>query len=191
MPSAQTSGSTRRSPILIAAIATAAALAIAAVIVLLILNDDEDPAATPPTDGPSTAIGSRPGSQVTATTPPTAAPPGVTWALVGQAAVPASASEGPARTSGCTASGFAHTPVGALIAAAQISTRSGYYAGRSCWEPTINSQVHRVSRPGSAPVPVVVGYAVLDDVLEGCGVPGVGAGQFAQGVEPGQEVRFG
>jgi hypothetical protein len=27
-----------------------------------------------------------------------------------------------------------------LIAAAQISTRAGFYAGRSCWEPTITNQ---------------------------------------------------
>jgi hypothetical protein len=141
MTSAQTSGSTRRSPALVAAIAAAAALAITAVIVLLILQDDRDPAVAPSATGPgTTAAESTSGPPAAAATPPTAAPPGVTWALVGQAAVPASASEGPARLSGCVASGFAHTPTGALIAAAQISTRSGYSAGRSCWEPTITGQ---------------------------------------------------
>jgi len=141
MKPAQTSGSTRWSPAFIAAIAVAAALAIAAVIVLLVLKDDNNPAAAPATTGPGTTA-SEPtsGPAAAAATPPTAAPPGVTWTLVGQSAVPASASEGPTRMAGCVASGFAHTPTGALIAAAQISTRSGYYAGRSCWEPTITGQ---------------------------------------------------
>lgn len=141
MTSTQTSASTRRSPALIAVIAAAAALAVTAVIVLLILQNDNNPTAAPPTTGPSTAAAvSTSGPAAAAATPPTAAPPGVTWALVGQTAVPASATEGPAHMSGCVASGFAHTPTGALIAAAQVSTRSGFYAGRSCWEPTITGQ---------------------------------------------------
>ncbi|HCT80704.1 MAG TPA: hypothetical protein DGT23_29880 [Micromonosporaceae bacterium] len=71
---------------------------------------------------------------------PTTAPAGISWALVGQSAVPVSGTDGPAQVGGCRASGYAHTPVGALIAAAQISTRSGYSAGRQCWEPALTGQ---------------------------------------------------
>ncbi|MEU8048079.1 hypothetical protein AB0B71_28530 [Micromonospora echinofusca] len=70
---------------------------------------------------------------------PTAPPADVRWELVGQTAVPVSASSGPSRT-GETAAGYAHTPEGALIAAAQISTRAAYSAGRQSWEPTIQQQ---------------------------------------------------
>jgi hypothetical protein len=64
----------------------------------------------------------------------------VTWQLVGQAAVPASTSAGPFRTGGGTASGYAHTPTGALIAAVQLDVRSGIETGRNSWEPTITQQ---------------------------------------------------
>ncbi|MEU8052135.1 hypothetical protein [Micromonospora haikouensis] len=71
---------------------------------------------------------------------PTSAPSDVTWELVGQTAVPVSASAGPRTRDGGVASGFAHTPVGALVAAAQITIRSGFSAGRASWEPTIQRQ---------------------------------------------------
>ncbi|PWU52736.1 hypothetical protein DLJ47_17950 [Micromonospora sp. S4605] len=71
---------------------------------------------------------------------PTTAPAGVQWELVGPLAVPASATAGPKQITGTSASGFAHTPEGALIAAAQISTRASYSLGRDYWEPTIESQ---------------------------------------------------
>ncbi|MEU4778278.1 hypothetical protein [Micromonospora sp. NPDC023633] len=70
---------------------------------------------------------------------PTAPPADVRWELFGQTAVPVSASAGPSRT-GETASGYAHTPEGALIAAAQISKRAAHSAGRQSWEPTIQQQ---------------------------------------------------
>jgi len=71
---------------------------------------------------------------------PSAAPAGVTWKLVGQVAVPFSASDGPAKATATQEFGFARTPVGALIAAAQISTRAGYSAGRDSWEATLLNQ---------------------------------------------------
>jgi hypothetical protein len=71
---------------------------------------------------------------------PTTAPAGVTWRLVGQVAVPFSTSAGPRTVTATTASGYAHTPVGALIAAAQLSTRSGLDTGRASYDPTIEHQ---------------------------------------------------
>lgn len=71
---------------------------------------------------------------------PTAAPSDVTWQPMGQTAVPVSKSAGPFQITDTTASGFAHTATGALIAAAQLTFRSDFYAGRSVWEPTITRQ---------------------------------------------------
>ncbi|MEV4649046.1 hypothetical protein [Saccharopolyspora sp. NPDC049357] len=53
---------------------------------------------------------------------PTAAPP-VQWELVQRIAVPVSAEAGPYVHNGAVASGFQRSPVGALVAATQISTR--------------------------------------------------------------------
>ncbi|GAA0710900.1 hypothetical protein Drose_24900 [Dactylosporangium roseum] len=71
---------------------------------------------------------------------PTAPPDDVSWQLFGQVAVPVSATDGPRRITETTASGYAHTPTGALTAAAQLMTRAGYYNGRRVWEPTITEQ---------------------------------------------------
>lgn len=94
---------------------------------------DGTPSASPVT----TESGPR---QTLPTTPPTTAPTGVRWELVGPLAVPVSATAGPNQVTETTASGFAHTPEGALIAAAQISMRSSYSLGREYWEPTIERQ---------------------------------------------------
>jgi hypothetical protein len=90
------------------------------------------------TAGPSTGGGTSTAAPPTAI--PTIAPAGVTWSLVGQSAVPVSRSAGPREVTPTTATGFAHSPEGALIAAAQLSIRAGYSAGRKSWEPTITNQ---------------------------------------------------
>ncbi|MBW4700319.1 hypothetical protein [Micromonospora sp. RL09-050-HVF-A] len=114
-------------------------LVVGAIIAVSTLTDDgtgttgKAPSASPPS-ADSTA------PQALPTVVPTTAPSGVRWELVGQNAVPVSASAGPARLSGGTAAGYAHTPEGALIAAAQLSVRAGYSAGRQSWEPTIEQQ---------------------------------------------------
>jgi len=74
------------------------------------------------------------------TTVPTS-PPAVRWELFGQVALPYSDTAGPARVTKTTASGFAHTPTGALIAGAHIATRSGSSAGRAAWHPTVTEQM--------------------------------------------------
>lgn len=71
---------------------------------------------------------------------PTTAPQGVRWELVRSLPVPVSDTAGPTQLTGTTAAGFAHTPEGALIAAAQISTRASYSLGREHWEPTLEHQ---------------------------------------------------
>ena len=71
---------------------------------------------------------------------PTAAPSGVTWQLLGQVALPCSESAGPRRVTASTASGYAHTPTGALIAAAQLGTRASLSSGRDSYESTVERQ---------------------------------------------------
>jgi hypothetical protein len=93
-----------------------------------------------PTDGPTTGNVAESPADPGPTTVPTVAPQGVTWQLFGQVAVPYSDSAGPRRVTTSTASGYAHTPIGALIAAAQISTRSGFSNGRDVWEPVVTEQ---------------------------------------------------
>ncbi|WP_432832721.1 hypothetical protein [Dactylosporangium sp. CA-092794] len=70
----------------------------------------------------------------------TSAPPDVTWQLVGQVALPVSPSAGPFQVTATTATGYAHTPTGSLVAAAQIATRAMSVGGRDVWEPTILRQ---------------------------------------------------
>ncbi|MGC4897027.1 hypothetical protein [Micromonospora sp. DT31] len=96
---------------------------------------------------------------------PTTAPAGVRWELLGQVAVPISSSAGPTRVSGATAAGYAHTPEGALIAAAQLSTRAGFSSGRDSWEPTISQQFE----PGADRDRLL---AVLRDVQDAPAQPG-------------------
>jgi hypothetical protein len=54
----------------------------------------------------------------------TTAPTGVTWELFQGVALPVSRTDGPTRVDGPVYSGFSRTPVGALLADAQISYRS-------------------------------------------------------------------
>ncbi|MEV0005859.1 hypothetical protein AB0H28_26740 [Micromonospora sp. NPDC050980] len=127
-------------PAFIGSAALALIIIIAGVLIAITSRDGEggDIASTPPPATPTSDGGTPP--QALPTAVPTTAPAGVRWELVGQVAVPASSSAGPARVSGATAAGYAHTPEGALIAAAQLSTRAGFSAGRDSWEPTITQQ---------------------------------------------------
>ncbi|MEU1249200.1 hypothetical protein [Micromonospora arida] len=117
------------------------AIVVIAAVLLAIARGGEDevdatgttPFATFVPDGATTA-------QTLATTVPIAPPAGVRWELVGQTAVPVSATAGPTRVAGGTAASYAHTPDGALIAAAQLMIRSAASAGRDCWEPTVQRQ---------------------------------------------------
>jgi hypothetical protein len=108
-------------------------------IVIAITRDGSD-LAPPLSAGPVAPTGDDNTPTALPTKIPTKAPAGVTWQLVGQSAVPVSKTVGPRTITETTASGFAHTPEGALIAAAQLAIRGGYSAGRKSWEPTITKQ---------------------------------------------------
>lgn len=111
-------------------------------VVVLLPSPGSSPETTSPTGGATTASTATGGvsGEALPTVVPTVAPSDVTWQLVGQSAVPVSASAGPRSVTGGTASGYAHTPQGALVAAAQLSTRAGFSAGKKSWEPTITKQ---------------------------------------------------
>jgi hypothetical protein len=72
------------------------------------------PAALPPRSASTSRL---------AVSPPTAVPAGISWSLYQSVALPSSPTAGPVTFNGDIATGYAHTPVGALIAAANISTR--------------------------------------------------------------------
>lgn len=72
---------------------------------------------------------------------PSTAPDDVTWTALGQRILPYSKTAGPANVTATTATGYAHTPTGALIAAAQISSRSGLSAGKDIYEPAVLNQM--------------------------------------------------
>lgn len=67
----------------------------------------------PPSDGPDRTI-------------PRAAPAGVTWSMFRSSILPLSVTVGPTRADGDVVRCFQHSPVGALIATAQISSRYAF-----------------------------------------------------------------
>ena len=81
------------------------------------------PGSTAGDSGAGTASTLTTGAADTDQTVPTAAPRAVTWQVWHAVLLPFSASAGPAHVRGQAAYGFAHTPVGALIAAAQAGSR--------------------------------------------------------------------
>jgi hypothetical protein len=131
-------------PGFIAAGALLAMVVIAGVVVALLPSPGARPNAGPTGTGapttPATGGGTAPAPTDLPTDIPTVAPAGVSWQLVGLEAVPTSASAGPYRVSGGTASGYAHTPTGALVAIAQLAVRAAPESGQGSWEPTITQQ---------------------------------------------------
>lgn len=121
-----------------AAAALVAVVVIVAVVIALTTHGSNS--TSPPVIGTTGSGGGGGSPIVAATAVPTAAPAGIAWRLFGQVALPYSTSAGPNTVTATTASGYEHSPVGALIAAAQLSTRSGLSSGRSSYDPTIENQ---------------------------------------------------
>ncbi len=106
----------------IAAVVALALLLGVSLFALLGRGDDGGPAVASPGAAPSTAAGG--GTTPEVPEPLTAAPSGVTWELFEGVAVPSSKTDGPMRVDGPVHAGFSQTPTGALLADAQISTRT-------------------------------------------------------------------
>jgi hypothetical protein len=121
----------------IAAAVIVGLIVIAGVMVAVLPSPDSDDGQQPPPTASATGSAS---PEPLPTTVPTAAPADVTWNLLGQVALPYSRSAGPREVNATTASGYAHTPTGALIAAAQLSTRAALSSGKEVYEPTITRQ---------------------------------------------------
>jgi hypothetical protein len=125
---------------------------------------------------------------------PTSPPSDVTWQTLGKSAVPVSRSAGPFRVNDKTAAGYAHTPVGAIVAAAQLGLRSDFYAGRPIWEATITEQFvpgrnrdrllermrSRAPEPAGAPLTQIAGFLYqaysADTAVIGLMFQAIGAG---------------
>ena len=76
-----------------------------------------------PAAGASSRATGRAGPTDTDQRVPTTTPRGVNWSLYDGVALPFSAAAGPTRFEGPVAAGYAHTPLGALLAAGQIGVR--------------------------------------------------------------------
>ncbi|MFF5264585.1 hypothetical protein ACFY4C_37155 [Actinomadura viridis] len=131
-----------RSPLAI--VASAAFLAIVVVGAAgIVLSDGED---KPPT-APEASINAGPGRQQVAGCRPTdtdqripqTTPTGISWQMLGAKPLPYSATAGPmvVEPSG-VARCYAHTPLGALLAATQLTTR---YWGAPDWRQVVRRQV--------------------------------------------------
>jgi hypothetical protein len=117
-----------------------AVLVIAAAVAIAVWPSDNGPHTAAPTPAGTSPAGDTTPTSVLPTAIPSHPPADVTWQLVGQSAVPVSRSAGPHSVAGGTASGYAHTPSGALIAAAQLLIRAGHSAGKASWEPSVIQQ---------------------------------------------------
>ncbi|MGH3529884.1 MAG: hypothetical protein ACRDQ6_21660, partial [Pseudonocardiaceae bacterium] len=94
---------------------------------------------TPPLASSSPGAIAPPDAQLDQTVP-TSPPASVRWELYQRVALPYSATAGPQTIDGSVARGYAHTPTGALIAAAQIPSRSLLSPGDS-WRQVVEQQV--------------------------------------------------
>jgi hypothetical protein len=84
-------------------------------------KDDPGSAAQPPAPQSSAPASNCPSDAEQSV--PTAAPPGLRWEPLGPVTLPYSSTAGPCKVTATTAAGYAHTPTGALIAAAQVTGR--------------------------------------------------------------------
>jgi len=119
-------GSMWSSPSFLAALIVVLVLIAAAVAAVVNHTGGDTPAAalTTPTTAPSgtAGAGTTTAPAVADTTIPTVAPV-TAWADYHGVLIPTSATAGPARVTGDVASGFAHSPTGALLAATQLPVR--------------------------------------------------------------------
>lgn len=131
----------RRTRALVGTVA-AVVLGLAVVVVGLVVavGHRGDPASGPAAVVTIPAGGSAAGTAASETAG-SAAPEDVTWSTVAGARVPVSPTAGPRDTTSGRARGFAHTPLGAVLAAANISVRLSPQTGPDVFEPTLHEQV--------------------------------------------------
>lgn len=127
---------------LLAAAGFLALVVLLALLALIRAATDDSPAATPT---PTTAKASGPPAGApcptdTATAVPTKQLAGLRWERLGPVLLPYSASAGPCTVTATTAAGYAHTPAGAILAAAQIGSRTSITTPLAVATDTIEQQ---------------------------------------------------
>ncbi|BAL86498.1 hypothetical protein AMIS_12780 [Actinoplanes missouriensis 431] len=129
---------------LLAAAAFFVILLVCGVLAVIRSLDGDDPEAsrpaTPAPSAPSASAAALCPSD-TATTVPTTRLPDLRWEQLGPLHLPYSASAGPCQVTETTAAGFAHTPAGAIVAAAQITSRTSITTPLTVATETIEQQV--------------------------------------------------
>ncbi|MGB6162255.1 MAG: hypothetical protein WCF33_01520 [Pseudonocardiaceae bacterium] len=114
-------------------------LVVLAGLVVALFGGGHHTAATPPPVFPLPAAIAPPEPQLDQSVP--TSPPGdVRWELYQREALPYSATAGPRTITGSVARGYAHTPTGALIAAAQIPHRM-LLSSADTWRQVVEQQV--------------------------------------------------
>lgn len=135
----------RRTATVLTAVAAALLVLVAVVAGLLVaLGHRDSPAAQPTSGDPVRPAASPTGPTMpilTANPTTSATADQLSWVTVAGARVPVSATAGPRDTTEGRARGFAHTPTGAVLAAAHISVRLSAQAGPSVFDATLREQV--------------------------------------------------
>jgi hypothetical protein len=136
----------RRTGAIVAVAALVLLVTAAAVAGLVVaLGHRASPVSQPAPPGPgSTPAGYSSTAPAASAAPGSTASPavgGLSWTTVAGAKVPVSGPDGPRDTSNGRARGFAHTPMGAVLAAAHISLRLSAQVGPAVFEPTLAGQV--------------------------------------------------
>jgi len=116
-------GSVWSSPSFLAALVVVLVLVAAAVTAVVNHHGGDNPTSAPTATSPGTSSTGTPTSPVVLDTVIPTAAPVTAWADYHGVLIPTSATAGPARVSGDVASGFAHSPTGALLAATQLPVR--------------------------------------------------------------------
>lgn len=102
-------------------------------------HDAGPPAAQSPSNSPRPSASGYSSVAPVDQTVPTSPPPGVHWDLFHGVALPTSSAAGPSHSDEAMASGFAHSPTGALIASQQIETRA-FLAPGAGWRKVARAQ---------------------------------------------------
>lgn len=119
-----------------AAFAVLVVLALVGVLIATSGGPNQRPGTPPTAEQPPS--GPQPDPDAADQTVPTAAPANVQWHLFHTVALPQSATAGPRQVTDSTAAGYAHSPTGALMAAANLPTRKVLAPD---WRQVVDEQV--------------------------------------------------
>jgi hypothetical protein len=124
----------------IAAIGFVILVVLCVVVVLAVNHGNKKNTGTGTPAAPATSAAGAASSPASAlpTTVPSTAPPDVTWSIYETVALPSRPGSGPAKVNGALATGYAHSPLGALLAVANVSYRFALADGTQ-WRAVANA----------------------------------------------------